>query len=211
MEYAKNCERDPPIDMVQGSLDTQLGSAWQQSAASAVPGPDVGIWRGTPVNCLPCVDHLFIQQPAENHLSQSHTGHSSTLLTHLHPPRLAQSLHVLGRAVRLAVKNDARLCFAPLPFRSSVAAPRVVSYTATPPIHDQPTDRTWPFRLSYTQPIKMATNGAPDSFSPETILAAMTTMRGGEPSKKKAAMDYLSKFQKSVGAFCCRRRPSVTL
>lgn len=140
VEYAKNCEHDPPIDMVQGSLDTQLGSAWQQSAASAVPGPDVGIWRGTPVNCLPCVDHLFIEQPAENHLSQSHTGHSSTLLTHLHPPRVAQSLHFLGRAVRLAVKNDARLCFAPLPLRSSVAAPRVVSYTVPLPYTtDRPT------------------------------------------------------------------------
>lgn len=27
----------------------------------------------------------------------------------------------------------------------------------------------------------------------------MTTMRGGEPDKKKVAMDYLTKFQKSVG------------
>lgn len=45
----------------------------------------------------------------------------------------------------------------------------------------------------------MASNGGPESFDPETILAAMTTMRGGEPDKKKAAMDYLGKFQKSVG------------
>lgn len=44
----------------------------------------------------------------------------------------------------------------------------------------------------------MASNGAPDSFAPETILAAMATMRGGEPDKKKVAMDYLGKFQKSV-------------
>jgi hypothetical protein len=44
----------------------------------------------------------------------------------------------------------------------------------------------------------MATNGSSDSFAPDTILAAMTTMRGGEPEKKKAAMDYLTKFQKSV-------------
>lgn len=44
----------------------------------------------------------------------------------------------------------------------------------------------------------MASNGGPDSFAPETILAALTTMRGGEPDKKKAAMDYLGKFQKSV-------------
>lgn len=44
----------------------------------------------------------------------------------------------------------------------------------------------------------MASNGGHDSFAPETILAALTTMRGGEPDKKKAAMDYLGKFQKSV-------------
>ena len=44
----------------------------------------------------------------------------------------------------------------------------------------------------------MASNSSNDSFTPDTILAAMTTMRGGEPDKKKAAMDYLSKFQKSV-------------
>lgn len=44
----------------------------------------------------------------------------------------------------------------------------------------------------------MATNGAPDSFAPDTILAAMTTMRDGSPDKKKAAMDYLGRFQKSV-------------
>lgn len=46
---------------------------------------------------------------------------------------------------------------------------------------------------------RMAANGSSDSFAPDTILAAMTTMRGGEPDKKKAAMDYLTKFQKSVG------------
>lgn len=45
----------------------------------------------------------------------------------------------------------------------------------------------------------MAANGSAGSFAPDTILAAMTTMRGGEPEKKKAAMDYLTKFQKSVG------------
>lgn len=45
----------------------------------------------------------------------------------------------------------------------------------------------------------MAANGSSDSFAPDTILAAMTTMRGGEPDKKKVAMDYLTKFQKSVG------------
>lgn len=44
----------------------------------------------------------------------------------------------------------------------------------------------------------MAANGAPHSFAPDTILAAMATMRGGEAEKKKVAMDYLGKFQKSV-------------
>lgn len=44
----------------------------------------------------------------------------------------------------------------------------------------------------------MATNGSPESFAPETVLAAMATMRGGDAGKKKAAMDYLGKFQKSV-------------
>lgn len=48
----------------------------------------------------------------------------------------------------------------------------------------------------------MATNGPPDSFAPDTILAAMATMRGGDAGKKKAAMDYLGKFQKSVGLVC---------
>lgn len=61
----------------------------------------------------------------------------------------------------------------------------------------------------------MAANGSSDSFAPDTILAAMTTMRGGEPDKKKVAMDYLTKFQKSVGtalpltlhARCCNHIP----
>lgn len=44
----------------------------------------------------------------------------------------------------------------------------------------------------------MASNGPNDAFTPDTVLAAMTTMRGGEADKKKAAMDYLSRFQKSV-------------
>ncbi|KAJ0118129.1 hypothetical protein N8I77_000593 [Diaporthe amygdali] len=47
----------------------------------------------------------------------------------------------------------------------------------------------------------MAANGSSDSFAPDTILAAMTTMRGGEPDKKKVAMDYLTKFQKSKDAW----------
>lgn len=44
----------------------------------------------------------------------------------------------------------------------------------------------------------MASNGSPDDFAPDTVLAAMATMRGGDADKKKVAMDYLSKFQKSV-------------
>lgn len=52
----------------------------------------------------------------------------------------------------------------------------------------------------------MAANGAPDSFAPDTILAAMATMRGGEAEKKKAAMDYLGKFQKSVRIDLARSR-----
>lgn len=47
----------------------------------------------------------------------------------------------------------------------------------------------------------MASNGSNDSYTPDTVLAAMSTMRGGEPDKKKAAMDYLSKFQKSQSAW----------
>ena len=44
----------------------------------------------------------------------------------------------------------------------------------------------------------MATNGAQDVFTPENVLAAMATMRGGDSDKKKVAMDYLGKFQKTV-------------
>jgi transportin-3 len=34
--------------------------------------------------------------------------------------------------------------------------------------------------------------------SPEVVLQAMATMRSGNASQKKAAMDYLQRFQKSV-------------
>lgn len=44
----------------------------------------------------------------------------------------------------------------------------------------------------------MATNGSQEGFTPQNILTAMITMRGGDASKKKAAMDFLGKFQKSV-------------
>lgn len=51
----------------------------------------------------------------------------------------------------------------------------------------------------------MASNGASEAFSPDSVLVAMATMRTGEPDKKKAAMEYLNKFQKSV------REPSIIL
>lgn len=44
----------------------------------------------------------------------------------------------------------------------------------------------------------MASNGSSEGFTPETVLTAMATMRGGDADKKKAAMEYLGKFQKSV-------------
>ena len=44
----------------------------------------------------------------------------------------------------------------------------------------------------------MASNGAADSFTTPNVLQAMLTMRSGDSSGKKAAMDYLQKFQKSV-------------
>lgn len=45
----------------------------------------------------------------------------------------------------------------------------------------------------------MASNGAAEVFTPENVLAGMVTMRGSDASKKTAAMDYLARFQKSVG------------
>ena len=49
----------------------------------------------------------------------------------------------------------------------------------------------------------MAANGAHHAFDPAQVLAAYGTMRGGEAdNKKKAAMDYLDKYQKSVSQPC---------
>ncbi|OIW31880.1 ARM repeat-containing protein [Coniochaeta ligniaria NRRL 30616] len=47
----------------------------------------------------------------------------------------------------------------------------------------------------------MASHGATEPMSPDTVLAAMATMRGGDANRKKAAMDYLSTFQKSKDAW----------
>jgi len=44
----------------------------------------------------------------------------------------------------------------------------------------------------------MASNGALADFSVANTLAAMETMRLGDAEKKKVAMDYLAKFQKSA-------------
>lgn len=43
----------------------------------------------------------------------------------------------------------------------------------------------------------MASNG-PETFAVSNVLAAMLTMRSGDTEKKKAAVDYLARFQKSV-------------
>lgn len=45
----------------------------------------------------------------------------------------------------------------------------------------------------------MAANGAQGSYTPENVLAAVVTMRGGEREAKKQAHEYLERFQKSVG------------
>ncbi|KAK3948697.1 armadillo-type protein [Pseudoneurospora amorphoporcata] len=47
----------------------------------------------------------------------------------------------------------------------------------------------------------MASNGAADGFTTPNVLQAMLTMRGGDSSTKKAAMDYLQNFQKSNEAW----------
>ncbi len=49
----------------------------------------------------------------------------------------------------------------------------------------------------------MAANGANVSFLPEAVVAAIVTMRGAEPGKKTAAIDYLTNFQKSVRGQSC--------
>jgi hypothetical protein len=50
----------------------------------------------------------------------------------------------------------------------------------------------------------MASAATQVPVSPETVLAAMVTMRGSDSSKKKAAMDYLTNFQKSVCGLSAR-------
>ncbi|KAK3687352.1 armadillo-type protein [Podospora appendiculata] len=47
----------------------------------------------------------------------------------------------------------------------------------------------------------MASNGVQANFTVPNILAAMLTMRSSESDKKKAAMDFLGKFQKSNDAW----------
>lgn len=53
----------------------------------------------------------------------------------------------------------------------------------------------------------MASNGAADGFTTPNVLQAMLTMRSGDSSTKKAAMDYLQNFQKSVS--CAVTLPSL--
>lgn len=64
----------------------------------------------------------------------------------------------------------------------------------------------------------MATNGAPESFAPPDVLAAVMTMRTGEPEAKKQAHEYLERFQKSkdswgtiLGLLQTETEPEVTL
>lgn len=45
----------------------------------------------------------------------------------------------------------------------------------------------------------MASNGAQETFDVSNVLAAMATMRSPDTDKKKIAVDYLARFQKSVG------------
>jgi len=44
----------------------------------------------------------------------------------------------------------------------------------------------------------MAANRSQQAFTPEDVLQAMVTMRGGDTDKKKRAHEYLEGFQKSV-------------
>jgi hypothetical protein len=44
----------------------------------------------------------------------------------------------------------------------------------------------------------MASNGPQDTFAVPSVLAAMLTMRSSDTDKKKVAVDYLGRFQKSV-------------
>lgn len=45
----------------------------------------------------------------------------------------------------------------------------------------------------------MASSTPQEGFEVQTVLAAMLAMRGGENEKKKVAVEYLGRFQKSVG------------
>jgi transportin-3 len=47
----------------------------------------------------------------------------------------------------------------------------------------------------------MASNGPQETFAVPNVLAAMLTMRSGDAEKKKVAVDYLGRFQKSVSPF----------
>ncbi|KXJ92412.1 exportin 1-like protein [Microdochium bolleyi] len=47
----------------------------------------------------------------------------------------------------------------------------------------------------------MAANGSHQAFTPEDVLQAMVTMRGGDTDKKKRAHEYLESFQKSTAAW----------
>jgi hypothetical protein len=49
----------------------------------------------------------------------------------------------------------------------------------------------------------MASNGVQADFSLPSVLAAVSTMQSTDTTKKKAATDFLAKFQKSVR----QRRP----
>lgn len=137
-----------------------------------------------------------------NNTSQLHIGRSSILLTHLQPKACLVLAISWTRGSPLCENQGQALLCAPPIEKQRRCSPRRTPSPHTPPT--EPDDS----RCSTRNLTKMATNGAPDSFSPGTILAAMTTMRGGEPNKKKAAMDYLSKFQKSVRGFW-RHRPHV--
>jgi hypothetical protein len=46
--------------------------------------------------------------------------------------------------------------------------------------------------------VAMASNGPQETFAVPNVLAAMLTMRSTDTDKKKVAVDYLGRFQKSV-------------
>jgi hypothetical protein len=53
----------------------------------------------------------------------------------------------------------------------------------------------------------MASTGAQETFPVPSVLAAMLTMRTGDAEKKKAAVDFLARFQKSVRSLPCSLWP----